>query len=60
VRFAAPSGGTDDLVRLIVRPSASVLSDPATKGPVYERRIAEKHWQERWPKLRIYRLSDLF
>ena len=46
VRIIAPHG-VDDLVAMIVRPTAAF----ATKPAVYERRLASKDWARRWPGL---------
>lgn len=46
--------GTDDLVRLIVRPTPAF----AHKMPVYRERLAAKNWAAHWPKLRFLTSPD--
>lgn len=41
--------GIDDLVRGIIRPNPQSKSD----RDLFERRIKEKEWLKKWPKLKI-------
>lgn len=41
--------GIDDLMNLIVRPNPGFKKDLS----IYEERIANKGWQQKWPRLRI-------
>lgn len=43
--------GLEDVLNLIARPIPR-YSEPDLL-PVFERRVAEKRWEERWPRLRI-------
>lgn len=47
VELLAPFG-TDDLLSLVVQPTPAF----ANKRSIYQSRLAEKRWVERWPRLR--------
>jgi hypothetical protein len=47
VELLAPFG-TSDLLSLVVRPTPAF----ASKRSIYQSRLAEKRWVERWPRLR--------
>jgi hypothetical protein len=46
--IAAPHG-IDDLAQLVVRVSPGFVRDPA----IFEKRVRDKRWMSRWPKLTI-------
>ena len=48
VVLAAPHG-VDDLVNLVVRPGQYILH----RLEAYQRRVREKNWKEKWPRLTI-------
>lgn len=48
VKLIAPLG-IEDLVNLIVRPNPSISGDKEN----FERRVKEKRWLEKWPKLKL-------
>lgn len=51
VEVAAP-WGVDDLLACVVRPTPRFAADPA-KRAILARRVEEKGWLRRWPRLRL-------
>lgn len=42
--------GLDDLLQLVIRPTAGFVGD---KRPIFLERLGSKHWQGKWPLLRL-------
>ncbi|WP_062107324.1 nucleotidyltransferase family protein [Bacillus niameyensis] len=55
VVFVAP-WGIEDVLQMEVRPTSYYATE---KKGVYEKRIASKNWQAKWPKLKIFNADGI-
>lgn len=54
--LSAPCG-IEDVIRLEVRPTP-FFKETKKLADIYEKRINQKRWNDVWPKVKVFRLSD--
>lgn len=52
----APLGVTD-LLDVVVRPTPHFVMNAAERASVYNARLAQKNWRDKWPRVRVIEMS---